>query len=157
MSERRQSSPHDLAARLHGAAIRLLRRVRREDAAMGLPPGQASALSVLVFGGAMAAGELARIEQVRAPTMTRMIDALEQRGLVRREADASDRRSIRVVATGAGVRVMQAGRERRVRALAQSLGQLGAGERATLAAAAAILERLTASPRAGDTAARAQK
>ena len=157
MPERRQPPLHDLAARLHGAAIRLLRRVRREDAAMGLPPGQASALSVLVFGGAAASGELARIEQVRAPTMTRMIDALEQRGLVRREADPADRRSVRVVATAAGVRVMQAGRERRVRALAQSLGQLGSRERATLAAAAAILERLTASPQTAENASRMRK
>src|SRR5579859_313021 len=95
-----------LAQRLHSACVPLLRRARRDDGAMGLPPGQASALSVLVFGGACTLGELARIEQVRAPTMTRMVDALERRGYVRREADASDRRRLRLSATPAGVRLL---------------------------------------------------
>lgn len=144
MPDRGQLPLLELAARVHGAAVRLLRRARREDAALGLPPGQASALSVLVFGGALALGELARLEQVQAPTMTRMIDALERRGLVRREADAADRRRTRVAATAAGVRLMHAGRERRVRALAGTFGGLSKAERATLAAAAVILERLTA-------------
>ena len=157
MAAARQSPVADVAARLHAAAIRLLRRVRREDAALGLPPGQASALSVLVFGGGAALGELARIEQVQAPTMTRMIDALERRGLVRRQADADDRRRTRILATPAGARIMHAGRERRVRALAASLDGLTKADMATLAAATAILERLLAGPERGDAEARARK
>jgi len=131
-----------LAQRLHSAAIRLLRRARRDDTTMGLPPGQASALSVLVFGGPQTLSALARIEQVRAPTMTRMIDALERAGHVRRDADASDRRKLRLVATTQGVRLMQRGRERRVRVLTQVMSGLGRDERKTLAAALAILEGL---------------
>ncbi|HZP65887.1 MAG TPA: MarR family transcriptional regulator [Rudaea sp.] len=142
MSEPRQPATEDLAERLHSAAIRLLRRARRDDAAMGLPPGQASALSVLVFGGARTLGELAAIEQVRAPTMTRMVDALERAGYARREADAEDRRKLRIVATAAGVRLMRQGRARRVRVLVDALSGLSRDERATLAAAIAILERL---------------
>src|SRR5262249_42273830 len=99
-------------------------------------------LSVLVFGGPRTLSELARIEQVRAPTMTRMVDALEHAGHVRREADAADRRKLRLVATAQGVRVMHRGRERRVPLLARALTGLNRTQRATLAAALTILERL---------------
>jgi len=134
----------DLARRLHAVAIRLLRRARREDAAMGLPPGQASTLSVLVFGGAKTLSELAAIEQVRPPTMTRMIDALEKAGLVVRAQDAGDRRRFRIAASAAGVRLMHKGRERRVAALAQTLSGLDRKQRAALAAALDILEQVPA-------------
>src|SRR4051794_29084188 len=93
-----------LAERLHAAAIRLVRHVRRQDTAMGLPPAQASALSVLVFGGAQTLSGLAAIEQVRAPTMTRIVDALERAGLVQREPHVDDRRKLRIAATRAGTR-----------------------------------------------------
>jgi DNA-binding MarR family transcriptional regulator len=142
MSAARQADPAALARRLHGVAIRILRRARRHDAAMGLPPGQASALSVLVFGGAKTMSALAAIEQVRAPTMTRMIDALERAGHVRREPDADDRRKLRIVATPAGARLMQRGRERREQVLAQALAGLERSERALLEAALAVLEKL---------------
>lgn len=141
ISRQRQSSA-ELARRLHGVAIRLLRRARRDDAAMGLPPGQASALSVLVFGGPKTLSALAAIEQVRAPTMTRMVDALERAGYVRREQDASDRRKLRIVASAAGTRVMQRGRERREQVLGQALRGLDAGARGTLGAALDLLENL---------------
>ncbi|HSE12542.1 MAG TPA: MarR family transcriptional regulator [Rudaea sp.] len=135
----------ELAERLHSAAVHLVRRVRREDAAMGLPPAQASALSVLVFGGARTLSALAQTEQVKAPTMTRIVDALERAGLARRQADARDRRKLSIAATAAGVRVMQQGRARRVKALARLLSSLGRSQRATLNAAVAVLARLQAS------------
>ena len=103
-----------LADRLHSVAIRLLRRARREDAAMGLPPAQASVLSVLVFGGARTLSALADVEQVKAPTMTRIVDALERAGLAQRQPDADDRRKLSIAATASGVRLMQKGRSRRV-------------------------------------------
>jgi DNA-binding MarR family transcriptional regulator len=143
MPDRRQATAvADLARRLHSSAIRLLRRARRADIALGLPPGQSSALSVLVFGGAKTLSALAAIEQVQAPTMTRMIDALERAGYVRREQDASDRRKLRIVATTAGTKLMERGRDARVQRLAQALGGLDRGERMALEAAVAILERL---------------
>ena len=81
-----------VADRLHSAAIRLLRRLRREDEAMGLTAARASALSVLVFGGRpITLGALAQAEQVSAPTITRLIVGMERDGLVRREADAARR------------------------------------------------------------------
>ena len=144
MPSRRQSAAGAaaLARRLHGVAIRVLRRARRDDAAMGLPPAQASALSVLVFGGPHTLSELARIEQVRAPTMSRMIDALQRAGLVRREQDATDRRKVRIVAAPAGARRLQRGRERREALLAQLLGGLDGAQRQLLQAALEVLENL---------------
>src|SRR5687768_15743428 len=97
------------ADRLHSAAIHLLRRLRREDTATGLAPARLSALSVLVFGGPMNLTSLAAAEQVRPPTMTRVVQALEAEGLVRREADAVDRRGARLVATARGRRILEAG------------------------------------------------
>ena len=131
-----------LADRLHSVAIHLLRRARREDAAMGLPPAQASVLSVLVFGGARTLSALAEVEQVKAPTMTRIVDALERAGLAQRQADADDRRKLRIGATAAGVRLMQQGRSRRVKALAHLLAGLNRNEQATLDEAVTLLARL---------------
>ena len=144
MSKARQvaESTLDLADRLHSVAIHLLRRARREDAAMGLPPAQASVLSVLVFGGARTLSALADVEQVKAPTMTRIVDALERAGLAQRLPDADDRRKLSIAATTAGIRLMQQGRSRRVKALAQLLADLDRDERATLDSAIALLGRL---------------
>ena len=67
----------NLADRLHSTAIHLLRLVRVQDAATGIAPARLSALSVLVFGGPMSLNQLAQAEQVRPPTMSRIVDALE--------------------------------------------------------------------------------
>src|ERR1051325_6842439 len=89
----------ELADRLHSAALHLLRRLRREDDASGLPAPQLSALSVIVFGGPLTLGDLARAEQVRPPTITKIVAALEARGLVRRDVDVQDKRVSRVRAS----------------------------------------------------------
>ena len=96
-----------MADRLHSAAIHLLRRLRKQDEAAGLGAARLSALSVVVFGGPLTLGELAAAEQVRPPTMTRIVAGLEEAGLVARETDARDRRVVRVTATGRGRRLME--------------------------------------------------
>src|SRR3954463_14052103 len=63
----------ELADRLHSTAIHLLRRVRKQDVAIGQGPARLSALSVLVFGGPKTLGELAAAEQVKPPTMSRIV------------------------------------------------------------------------------------
>jgi DNA-binding MarR family transcriptional regulator len=135
------AAPHDLADRLHSVAIHLLRRLRREDDASGLPSPQLSALSVIVFGGPLTLGALAAAEQVRPPTITKLVATLEAAGLVEREVDPDDRRIARVRATARGSRLLQDGRQRRVALLTASLAQLSASERATLAKAIPILEK----------------
>ena len=84
----------ELADRLHSAAIHLLRRLRRQDDASGLPAPQLSALSVIVFGGRITLGDLAQAEQVRPPTITRVVAALEEDGLVERVSASDDRRVV---------------------------------------------------------------
>lgn len=136
-----------VADRLHSAAIRLIRRLRREDDAMGLTPARASALSVLVFGGRpMTLGALAQAEQVSAPTVTRLIVGMERDGLVRRKADANDGRVVWLHPTAKGTRLLHAGRRRRVAVLEARLATLEPAERETLAAATAILERVLQEP-----------
>src|SRR5438105_9528784 len=106
----------DLADRLHSAAIHLLRRLRREDDASGLPAPQLSAMSVIVFGGPLTLGRLASAEGVRPPTMTRLVESLLQAGLIVRTVDPDDRRVVRVDATPKGKRLLQESRGRRVQA-----------------------------------------
>jgi DNA-binding MarR family transcriptional regulator len=131
-----------VADRLHSAAIHLLRQLRRRDVETGVGPAQLSALSVLVFAGPRTLGELARAEQVRPPTMTRIVAGLQRSGLVRRERDATDRRVVPVRATPKGVRVMQAGRRRRVALLAAQLRRLDPKTVAALGRAASIIEEM---------------
>lgn len=131
--------PEDLADRWHSLAIRLLRRLRREDAKAGLTGPRASALSVIVFAGPVTLGELAAAEQVRPPTMTKLVRALEREQLVHREKDEKDARIVRLRATAKGEALLHAGRTRRVRRLARPLSELSARERGTLDEAASII------------------
>ena len=137
-------APDELADRWHSLSIHLLRRLRREDVKAGLTGPRLSALSVIVFGGPITLGELAAAEQVRPPTMTRLVRALEGERLVRRESDPSDGRIVRLRATRKGEAVLHAGRARRVRRLAKPIADLTAAERETLKRAAEILTRVVA-------------
>jgi DNA-binding MarR family transcriptional regulator len=132
----------ELADRWHSLAIHLLRRLRREDVKAGLTGPRLSALSVIVFGGPITLGDLAAAEQVRPPTMTRLVRALEEDDLVRRESDPADGRIVRLRATTKGENLLSAGRTRRVRKLMQPLAALTDSERRTLHDAAAILARV---------------
>src|SRR5919201_6615198 len=125
-----QTSNRSLQAadRFHSAAIHALRHVRRDDPETGLSAARLSALSVLVFGGARTLGELAAAEHVRPATMTRIVQALEQEGLVRRESDPDDGRVTRLPPPAKGERVLWRGRERRVKRLAELLASLSADE-----------------------------
>jgi DNA-binding MarR family transcriptional regulator len=135
----------EAADRFHSAAIHALRHVRRTDPESGLSAARLSALSVLVFGGPRTLGELAAAEQVRPPTMTRIVRSLEEEGLVARASDPDDGRVIRLRATAKGERVMWRGRERRVAQLAELLGRLSPAEVARVREAAELVERAVAS------------
>jgi DNA-binding MarR family transcriptional regulator len=132
-----------VADRLHSASIRLLRRVRRRDDESGVTAPHLSALSVLVFAGPRTLGELAEAEQVRPPSITRIVRNLEAEGLVEREPDAADRRVVRVRATARGRKMLEAGRRRRISDLSDRLRGLDATELETLDRAAALIERVT--------------
>jgi DNA-binding MarR family transcriptional regulator len=129
-----------IADRLHSAAIHLLRRVRKQDAATGEGPARLSALSVLVFGGPMTLGQLAAAEQVKPPTMSRIVTGLEESRLAERLADSKDARRVRIRATPSGERLLHQGRRRRIEYLARHLDRLTQPELATLEEAVKLLE-----------------
>ena len=141
-SASRQPPARTIADRLHSAAIHLLRRLRVLDKAMGLTAPRASALSVLVFRGPLTMSQLAEAEQVRRPTITRLVDGLERRGLVRRVSHADDGRVQLVEATAAGRRLLQKGRARRVERLMGGIVQLDGEDQRVLARAAELMESL---------------
>jgi DNA-binding MarR family transcriptional regulator len=146
-----RSSPlaaaHDIADRLHSAAIHLLRSVRKEDERTGISPARLSALSVLVFGGPMRLTDLAKAEGVRPPTMTRIVAGLETDGLVRRRTVSEDARAVSLEATPRGVKVMQEGRRRRIERLTRAVEMLSPPERTLLSRAAPLMERLARAAR----------
>jgi len=131
-----------VAEAVHAASIRVLRIVRAEDIKAGIGPAQLSALSVLVFLGAKTMGELAEAEQVKPPTMSRIVEGLVRQNLAERATEAGDRRSLRIAATTKGRRLLLAGRNRRVRALAKRLEQLKDEDLRILEAAAHTLGRI---------------
>jgi len=130
------------AEQLHSVAIHLLRKLRREDAACELNGPRLSALSVVVFAGPVTLGDLAAAEQVRPPTMTRIVDALAALGHVTRNKSGQDGRSTYITATPLGKKLLMRGRERRVQALARQISELGLKERTTLQEAAEILKQV---------------
>lgn len=113
MSRAASRRQRETADRLHSAAIHLLRRVRRTDALTGLPAAQLSALSVLM-GGPRTLGEMAAAEQVRPPTMSKLVTEMEAAGLVQRSSDPHDARVVRVDMTAKGRRLLAKGREMRI-------------------------------------------
>ncbi len=132
-----------LADALHSAAIHLLRHVRSQDRDSGIGPAQLSALSVLVFGGSMSLRRLAAFEQVKPPTMVRIVRGLVERGLAVTCADASDARKISISATRRGRSLMQRARNRRVQALANLLAHRSDAELRHLRRAVDVLRSLT--------------
>jgi DNA-binding MarR family transcriptional regulator len=133
----------DMATSLHAAAIRLLRMLRREDEASGISGPRLSALSVIVFAGPLSLAELAAAEQVRSPTMSRIVDGLVRAGLATRDPHPTNRRMVRIAATPEGTKMLEAGRERRVRALTLRLRRIADSELRALARAVELLERVT--------------
>jgi DNA-binding MarR family transcriptional regulator len=124
----KRAKTEDLAGHLHSTAIHLLRLVRVQDAASGIGPARLSALSVIVFGGPVSLNDLARAEQVRPPTASRIVDALEADGLARRRVNQQDRRAVLIEATKKGAAMLKQGRKRRVRFLASHLSRLSRAE-----------------------------
>ena len=139
-----------LATALRISVSRLARRLRVERTVPGLgepdiSDTQLAALAALERHGAMTPGELAEHEKVQPPSMTRVIAVLEERGLVRREPHATDRRQVILTVTNEGRDVVQRVRRRREAWLAQRLQELTPDERQILLAAAPILEKISQS------------
>lgn len=132
-----------VADRLHSASIHLLRRLRVRDRESGIGPAQLSALSVLVFGGAKSLAELAEAEQVRPPTMSRIVAGLEKSKLVRSETSKEDARRVRITPTAKGEKVMWERRRRRVEMLAGMISDLSLQEVQKLGEIAEVMEGIS--------------
>ncbi len=139
---RRAVDTTELAARLAGLSTVLQRHLSRADAGEGLTRARLSALALLVLGGPHTLGELAASEHVRPPTMTRLIHAMEADGLVERERNPDDGRSVVLRATPLGVEQLEQGRARQIAPLAEAISDLGRSERLQLEDAADLLGRV---------------
>ena len=131
----------ELASRLRLNINRLHRRLRQESLA-GLSPAQASALGAVNRLGSPTLGELAAIEQVQPPTMTRIVATLTDSGMVTRVTDVADRRSARVRITPAGKRSLERIRTLKNAFLTRRLADLNPAEQARATELIALLEHL---------------
>ena len=139
-----------LATAMRISVSRLARRLRVERLGLGgtetvISDIQLAALAALERHESMTPGELAEHEKVQPPSMTRVIAVLEERGLVRREPHATDRRQVILTVTDDGRDLVQHVRRRREAWLAQRLQELTPGERQILRAAGPILEKISQS------------
>jgi DNA-binding MarR family transcriptional regulator len=134
----------DSAARLRMAIVRTARRLRQEAAAeaTGLTPTSTAALATIERHGPLTPSELARIERVKRPTITRTLGCLEREGLIERTADPTDRRSALVAINGAGRERLRRLRGRKNAYLARRMRDLSAADVETLERAAEILDRM---------------
>ncbi|MFC4107702.1 MarR family transcriptional regulator [Micromonospora zhanjiangensis] len=135
-------APVQLATQLRDAITRLNRRVRQTRPVGDLTATQLSALTSLELAGALSPRELADIERVRPPTMTKIVAKLEDRGLVQRAPHPTDGRQVILSATEAGRAVLARFERARNEWLADRLAELTQEERDTLVRAAQILQQV---------------
>jgi len=131
-----------LASSLRIAVMRLARRLRSERKSEGLTVSQLSALGTIEREGPLSPTHLAAAERVQPPSMTRVIAALEQLGLVHRHAHETDGRQCLIALSARGRELLAEDRSRRQAWLARRLDELTPEERAALRVAAPIVERL---------------
>jgi DNA-binding MarR family transcriptional regulator len=133
----------ELASRLRLSVTRLARRLRQQAGAEAeVTPSQLAALSSVERLGPITLGDLAAVERVQPPSMTRIVAGLEDAGLVARHIDQHDRRIARVQTTVAGRRFLDRSRSRKDAYLSARVRTLDAEDRAVLARAATLLEKL---------------
>jgi DNA-binding MarR family transcriptional regulator len=143
MADQIDTGTAELAGRLRLAVTRLARQLR-QTADSDLSPTQASILATVSNHGPLTLGELADLERVASPTITKAIGLLHDKGLVDKATDPDDRRFVRVSLTPAGDALLERTRARKTAWLARRVEELSAEDVARLAAATEVLEALTA-------------
>ena len=131
----------DLVVQLRTAITRLSRRLRQESLG-AISPAQASALAMVSRLGSPTLGELARAEQIQPPTMTRLIAGMEERGLVERASEPTDRRVVRITITPTGRHELERIRQTKTAFLARRLEGIPASQRDQLPELVAFLEAI---------------
>lgn len=141
---KKEQSLADSAAQLRLAIVRTARRLRQEAAAeaSGLTPTSTAALATIERHGPLTPSELAEIERVKRPSITRTLACLEKDGLIERTPDPADGRSSLVSVNAAGRERLRRLRGRKNAYLARRMRELGAEDVEALERAAAILDRM---------------
>lgn len=132
-----------VAARLDSAATRLVRQMRLADSPTDVSPARLAALATVSSRGPISLAALAATERVSAPTMSRIVESLVRDGLVEREQDPSNRRTVRISATQHGLTALGHGRKGQVEALSARLQLFGDSEKRALLRGIELMERLT--------------
>ena len=134
----------DTAAQLRLGIVRTARRLRQEAAAeaTGLTPTSTSALATIERFGPLTPSELAKLERVRRPTVTRTLGCLDREGLIERTPDPADGRSALVSVNAEGRERLRRLRRRKNAYLARRMRDMPAGDVETLERATEILERM---------------
>lgn len=133
-----------VAARLQASAMRIARDARRGEKEGRLGPSRLSALAILATSEPLSLAELAAADRVRAPTMSRTVDAMVRDGLVTRETVPTDRRSVRIAVTAEGRAALDRERRGHLKQLADRLERLGESEQRALQRGVDLLEQVTA-------------
>jgi DNA-binding MarR family transcriptional regulator len=136
---------HELASTLRVGVMRLERRLRSERSSEGLTVSQLSVLAILGRRGPLSPTQLASAERVQPPSMTRIVAALEEMGLVDRHRHETDRRQCVIGLSEAGRALLAEDRSRRQAWLAARLDDLSPAEREVLRVAAPIMQGLAES------------
>lgn len=137
------TSPTDTASQLRSAIVRTARALRQDAASeTGLGASATAALATINRSGPLTPSELADIERVKRPSVTRTLACLEREGLIERTPDPADGRSSLVTVSAAGRERLARLRRRKSAYLARRLRKLDPEEVATLARAAELLERM---------------
>ncbi|GAA3610240.1 MarR family winged helix-turn-helix transcriptional regulator [Microlunatus ginsengisoli] len=137
------TSTPGLASALRTTTLRLARRLRQMRADdLDLTGSQLSAMSSLLNHGDQLMGELAALERIQPPSMTRIVNALEERGMAVRKPSERDRRQCVVALTDAGREILLANRRRRDEWLARQMEGLDESDLDVLRRAVLILERV---------------
>jgi len=135
-----------MAGQLQSFALRLAREVRRGKAAGTPGASRLSALAALASSGPLSLAHLAAADQVRAPTMSRLVDGLVRDGLVTRETVPTNRRAVRIAITPEGAALLGRERKRRVQHLADRLERLGESEQRAVQRGVELLGRVSGGP-----------
>jgi DNA-binding MarR family transcriptional regulator len=135
-------TPAELAAQLRPALLRLTRLIRNQRVDMSVTLTQLSALATLRKHGPMSPGELAGIERVQPPSMTKVLALLEDRGLVTRQAHPTDRRQAVIVLAQPGIDLLDSERRSRDAWLSRRLAELTEDELALLLSVVPVLDKL---------------
>jgi DNA-binding MarR family transcriptional regulator len=131
----------ELPARLRLAVMRLARRLRQQAEA-GATPSMLSALSTVERLGPVTLTELAQLERVQPPSITKVVARLEEEGLVKRSTDLKDRRVARIALTAKGKRLIEQNRSRKNAYLARAMSDLSTEDVNVLIKALDVLDRL---------------